>query len=347
MKTYIPHFEYNEFIIPPEGYFILPLGSRPDSKKKDKYYLYSWKDTICCSDVSLMEPDFTYARLIKGNETLYNKMAFLPEKIVNPPEGYYLLPANVKLKRGDIGYWKQSDKWDLESSFRGGGTPFDNYKIFGDVPNASIIAFARKIEIKKDKKMKPAKNTKHKIYNPLFNVRLKTEQEVKDFIQLIKDFDIPFQCPTANYLDVFINRGSNGFYFIFENNDILGWNPVPYQTDTYFTYENFDVNEITNHIIAVTGKTLKLVEVDYLKYPNFQVKIENEEQFDAVTKLAEEYKGKFILAKMSVEENQEKPEQYEVMSIPAVKLFKNGKVVEGFIGAMPESQVKEWLDSNL
>ena len=64
-------------------------------------------------------------------------------------------------------------------------------------------------------------------------------------------------------------------------------------------------------------------------------------------KLAEEYKGKFILAKMSVETNQKKPEEYEIMSIPAVKLFKNGEIIDSFVGAMPESQVKEWLDSNL
>jgi len=64
-------------------------------------------------------------------------------------------------------------------------------------------------------------------------------------------------------------------------------------------------------------------------------------------KVAEEYDGKFILAKISVEDNQEKPEEYEVMSIPSVKLFKDGEIVDGFVGAMQEDQVKEWLDKNL
>ncbi|MFA5992464.1 MAG: thioredoxin [Candidatus Pacearchaeota archaeon] len=64
-------------------------------------------------------------------------------------------------------------------------------------------------------------------------------------------------------------------------------------------------------------------------------------------KVAEEYDGKFILAKISVEDNQEKPEEYEVMSIPAVKLFKDGKIIDGFVGAMQEDQVKDWLDKNL
>lgn len=64
-------------------------------------------------------------------------------------------------------------------------------------------------------------------------------------------------------------------------------------------------------------------------------------------KLAEEYKGKFILAKMNVEENQEKPGDYAVMSIPSVKLFKSGKVVDEFVGALPDSQVRQFLDKNL
>lgn len=35
------------------------------------------------------------------------------------------------------------------------------------------------------------------------------------------------------------------------------------------------------------------------------------------------------------------------MSIPSVKLFKDGEIVDGFVGAMQEDQVKEWLDKNL
>lgn len=64
-------------------------------------------------------------------------------------------------------------------------------------------------------------------------------------------------------------------------------------------------------------------------------------------KVADEYKGKFILAKCNVEENSDKPSQYGVMSIPSVKLFKNGKIADEFVGAMPESAIKEWLENNL
>ncbi|MEM3113132.1 MAG: thioredoxin [Candidatus Pacearchaeota archaeon] len=64
-------------------------------------------------------------------------------------------------------------------------------------------------------------------------------------------------------------------------------------------------------------------------------------------KLSEEYKGKFLLSKLNVDENHVKAQQFNVLSIPSVKMFKNGKVVAEFVGAQPESQVKRWLDSNL
>ena len=64
-------------------------------------------------------------------------------------------------------------------------------------------------------------------------------------------------------------------------------------------------------------------------------------------KLAKESNGKFILAKASVDTTKIKANEYGVMSIPNVKLFKNGKVADEFIGALPEEQVKAWLDKNL
>lgn len=64
-------------------------------------------------------------------------------------------------------------------------------------------------------------------------------------------------------------------------------------------------------------------------------------------KIAKDYKGKFILAKINVEDNQKLAQKFNVMSIPAVKLFRDGKVVSEFVGALPESKIKEWLDSNL
>lgn len=64
-------------------------------------------------------------------------------------------------------------------------------------------------------------------------------------------------------------------------------------------------------------------------------------------KLEKEYKGKFILVEVNVDEARGVAQRYGIMSIPTVKLFKNGEVIDEFIGAMPESVVKEWVEKNL
>ena len=64
-------------------------------------------------------------------------------------------------------------------------------------------------------------------------------------------------------------------------------------------------------------------------------------------KLVRENKGRFILAKVNVDEAPRVSQRYMIMSIPNVKLFKEGKIVDEFIGAYPESFVREWLERNL
>ncbi len=61
-------------------------------------------------------------------------------------------------------------------------------------------------------------------------------------------------------------------------------------------------------------------------------------------KLAEEYQGKFILAKIDSDQNQELASQFGVRGIPAVKAVINGQIVDEFSGALPESAVREFLD---
>ena len=63
--------------------------------------------------------------------------------------------------------------------------------------------------------------------------------------------------------------------------------------------------------------------------------------------LAEQYNGQFILAKVNSDQNQELAAQYGVRSLPTVKLFKNGQPVDEFMGALPESQVREFLDRHI
>ena len=61
-------------------------------------------------------------------------------------------------------------------------------------------------------------------------------------------------------------------------------------------------------------------------------------------KLAGEYGGKFLLAKVNSDENQEISASMGVRGIPSVKAVVDGKVVSEFTGALPESAVREWLD---
>ena len=61
-------------------------------------------------------------------------------------------------------------------------------------------------------------------------------------------------------------------------------------------------------------------------------------------KLEGEYKGKFLLAKVNSDENHEIAARYAVRGIPSVKAMVDGKIVNEFTGALPESMVRDWLD---
>jgi putative thioredoxin len=61
-------------------------------------------------------------------------------------------------------------------------------------------------------------------------------------------------------------------------------------------------------------------------------------------KLAAEYGGKFLLAKINSDENQELAARYGVRGIPSVKAFIDGEQVDEFSGALPESEVRAFLD---
>ncbi|MDJ0654495.1 MAG: tetratricopeptide repeat protein [Xanthomonadales bacterium] len=60
-------------------------------------------------------------------------------------------------------------------------------------------------------------------------------------------------------------------------------------------------------------------------------------------KLAEEFAGQFLLAKVNSDEYQALAGQYGVRGIPNVKAFYGGKIVDEFTGALPEGQVREFI----
>jgi putative thioredoxin len=61
-------------------------------------------------------------------------------------------------------------------------------------------------------------------------------------------------------------------------------------------------------------------------------------------KLAAEYDGRFVLAKLNSDENPDISARYGVRGIPNVKAFVNGEIVDEFSGALPESAVRQFLD---
>lgn len=61
-------------------------------------------------------------------------------------------------------------------------------------------------------------------------------------------------------------------------------------------------------------------------------------------KLAAEYGGQFLLAKINADDNQELASRYGVRGIPSVKAFVNGEPVDEFSGALPEDEVRVFLD---
>jgi putative thioredoxin len=64
-------------------------------------------------------------------------------------------------------------------------------------------------------------------------------------------------------------------------------------------------------------------------------------------KLAADYDGKFELAKVNSDDNQQLAAEYGVRGIPNVKAFVDGKLVDEFVGAQPESAVRQFIDALL
>lgn len=63
-----------------------------------------------------------------------------------------------------------------------------------------------------------------------------------------------------------------------------------------------------------------------------------------LTKLANDYQGKFFLAKVNTDQETALATKYGIRSLPTVKLFKNGEVVNEFMGVQPERALRSVLD---
>ena len=58
-----------------------------------------------------------------------------------------------------------------------------------------------------------------------------------------------------------------------------------------------------------------------------------------VTELATEYDGKLKVGKIDIDNNQEVSVKYGIRSIPTLLLFKDGKIVDQIVGAVPKAQI--------
>jgi thioredoxin 1 len=66
-----------------------------------------------------------------------------------------------------------------------------------------------------------------------------------------------------------------------------------------------------------------------------------------VEEVAKQYEGKVKVAKVDVDQNQRVATQFQIRSIPSLYIFKNGKVADQIIGAVPKQHITTALDKVL
>ena len=66
-----------------------------------------------------------------------------------------------------------------------------------------------------------------------------------------------------------------------------------------------------------------------------------------VEELAPSYQGRAVIAKMNVDDNPMVAQRFGITSIPTLMMFKDGKLVERAVGAMPKAELQKFIDRNL
>ena len=66
-----------------------------------------------------------------------------------------------------------------------------------------------------------------------------------------------------------------------------------------------------------------------------------------VAQLAEEYDGKIKVAKVDCDENEDLAMEYGISNIPAIKIFKNGEIVDESLGFAPKPKLEELIKKYL
>lgn len=66
-----------------------------------------------------------------------------------------------------------------------------------------------------------------------------------------------------------------------------------------------------------------------------------------VEQLADEYKGRAVVGKLNVDNNQEVPMQFNVRGIPTFLIFKNGELKDKLVGTQPKKVLQEKIEALL
>lgn len=67
----------------------------------------------------------------------------------------------------------------------------------------------------------------------------------------------------------------------------------------------------------------------------------------ALDEISAEMGDRVTIAKINIDDNPETPSTYGVRGIPTLMLFKNGEVADTKVGALPKSQLMQWIEQNL
>jgi len=105
----------------------------------------------------------------------------------------------------------------------------------------------------------------------------------------------------------------------------------------------YDVTEDTFPAIVLEGSREVPVLVDFWAPWCAPCKI----LMPLLAKLADEYHGKFLLAKVNTDEQQQLAQEQGIRSLPTVRMYKDGKVVDECLGAQPESAIRVLIDRHI
>jgi len=63
--------------------------------------------------------------------------------------------------------------------------------------------------------------------------------------------------------------------------------------------------------------------------------------------LAKKYSGKAVFAKLDADANPKKMHEFQIMGVPTLLFFKNGKLADSIVGAVPKAHIEEKLKKHL